>query len=78
MMVKSAMDKETSMQRQARIDAPGALHHIICRGVERWKIFLNDSDRNDFVDRLSRIMTGSETLCYAWALIPISARPHSS
>jgi putative transposase len=23
------------MPRKARIDAPGALHHIICRGIER-------------------------------------------
>jgi REP element-mobilizing transposase RayT len=58
------------MPRKARIDAPGALHHIICRGIERRKIFLTNDDRDDFVDRLSRIMSESETLCYAWALIP--------
>ena len=58
------------MPRIARIDAPGALHHIICRGIERRKIFLNDIDRDDFVDRLSMIVSESETLCYAWALIP--------
>ena len=58
------------MPRQARIDAPGALHHIICRGIERRKLFLNDDDRDDFVDRISRIVSESETLCYAWALIP--------
>jgi hypothetical protein len=27
------------MPRKARIDAPGALNHIICRGIERRKIF---------------------------------------
>jgi hypothetical protein len=27
------------MPRRTRIDAPGALHHIICRGIERRKIF---------------------------------------
>ena len=58
------------MPRKARIDAPGALHHIICRGIERRKIFLNDIDRDDFVDRLAMIVSESETLCYAWALIP--------
>lgn len=58
------------MPRKARIDVPGALHHIICRGIERRKIFLNDIDRDDFVDRLSMIVSESETLCYAWALIP--------
>jgi len=27
------------MPRKARIDAPGALHHIIVRGIERRKLF---------------------------------------
>jgi putative transposase len=57
------------MPRQARIDAPGALQHIICRGIERRKIFLSDVDRDDFVDRFALIVGGSETLCYAWALL---------
>ena len=38
------------MPRQARIDAPGALHHIIIRGIERKKIFKDDSDRDDFLE----------------------------
>ena len=58
------------MPRKARIDAPGALHHIICRGFERRRIFLSDRDRDDFVKRLSHIVSDSGTLCYAWALIP--------
>ena len=33
------------MPRKARIDIPGALHHIICRGIERRKIFQDDTDR---------------------------------
>ena len=27
------------MPRQSRIDAPGALHHVLIRGIERRKIF---------------------------------------
>jgi len=27
------------MPRRARIDAPGALHHVNCRGIERREIF---------------------------------------
>ena len=57
------------MPRQARIDALGALQHIICRGIERRKIFLSDVDRDDFVDRFSLVVSDSETLCYAWALL---------
>ena len=40
------------MPRQARIDAPGALHHIIIRGIERKAIFKEDADRANFVGRL--------------------------
>jgi hypothetical protein len=40
------------MPRKACIDAPGALQHIICRGIERRKIFSDDADRNNFVARL--------------------------
>jgi REP element-mobilizing transposase RayT len=58
------------MPRKSRIDAPGALHHIIARGIERRKIFQDDPDCNDFLDRLGGILTETQTRCYAWALIP--------
>jgi putative transposase len=58
------------MPRQARIDAPGALHHIIVRGIERSRIFRNDTDRDDFLDRLSALVLETSTQCLAWALIP--------
>ena len=59
-----------TMPRQARIDAPGALHHIIGRGIERRKIFQDDVDRNDFVARLRKVIEETKTSCYAWALMP--------
>ena len=59
-----------SMPRQARIDAPGAIHHIICRGIERRKIFSDDTDRDRFLVRLGRLVRCTRTVCYAWALIP--------
>ncbi len=37
--------------RKARIDAPGTLHHIIVRGIERRKIFKDDTDKINFLDR---------------------------
>ncbi len=58
------------MPRQARIDAPGALHHIICRGIEGRAVFKDDDDRSDFVRRLSILFPQTSTRCYAWALIP--------
>jgi putative transposase len=58
------------MPRKARIDAPGALHHIIIRGIERRKIFRQDADRVNFLDRLGGILVDTQTRCFAWALIP--------
>lgn len=58
------------MPRKNRLDAPGALHHIIARGNGRRKIFLDDADRDQFVDRLGRIIEETRTDCYAWVLIP--------
>jgi len=58
------------MPRKARIDAPGALHHIIIRGIEKRKIFEDDDDRYQFIKRLGHILTEAETPIYAWALIP--------
>ena len=58
------------MPRQARIDAPGALQHIIVRGIERRKIFADNKDRAVFVERLRRVLKESKTACYAWALMP--------
>jgi hypothetical protein len=50
------------MPRRLRIDAPGALNHIIIRGIERRNIFEDDLDRDDFLNRLSVIFT--ETRSY--------------
>ena len=58
------------MPRKARIDAPGALHHIIVRGIEKRQIFKDDKDRHQFIKRLDDVLTETETPIYAWALMP--------
>ena len=60
----------TVMPRQARIDIPGLLQHVIVRGIERTDIFLDDEDRNRFVERLCTLLVKSGTDCFAWAQIP--------
>jgi len=57
------------MPRQARIDIPGAFHHIMIRGIERKQIFKDDKDRDSFVERLSRVIKETSTSCYAWSLL---------
>ncbi len=58
------------MPCKAHIDAPGALHHIIARGIERRKIFYDNTDRDNFLERLGAVLTETGTPCFAWALIP--------
>jgi putative transposase len=58
------------MPRKSRIDAPGALHHIIGRGIDRGLIFRDDVDRNRFNERLGALLSETRTACYAWALMP--------
>jgi len=48
------------MPRKSRIDAPGAMHHIIVRGIDRQKIFKNDEDRDHFLSRLGIILNRNE------------------
>ena len=62
------------MPRQARIDAPGALHHIICRGIERRNIFKDNTNRNRFLERLGSVLQKTSALCYGWALTKITER----
>lgn len=57
------------MPRGPRLDAPGTLHHVIVRGIERRVIVDDDKDREDFVTRMGLIALDTETSIYAWALM---------
>ena len=58
------------MPRKARLDAEGAIHHVIVRGIEQRRIFDDDGDRRNFVSRIAKVALESETTIYAWALLP--------
>ncbi len=58
------------MARVARRDAPGAIHHVLLRGIEGRRIFLDDDDRGDFLDRLARQIAEGRGSCFAWTLMP--------
>ncbi len=57
------------MPRLARLDAPGVLHHIIIRGIERRAIFRDDSDRENLLERLSTLIPETQSFCYAWVFM---------
>ena len=58
------------MPRQARIDIPGYLYHVIARGIERRKIFIDKDDYEDFLSRLEKALDKTGSKCYAFSLLP--------
>lgn len=58
-----------AMPRQARLDAPSTLHHVIIRGIEQRRIVDDDTDREEFVQRMGRLAVEPETVIYAWSLM---------
>jgi putative transposase len=57
------------MPRQARLDSPGTLHHVIVRGIEKRDIVKDKHDRNNVVSRLGELAGETNTPIYAWALM---------
>ena len=57
------------MPRQARLDIPGALHHIMIRGIDKTNIFRDDKDKSRFLERLGLILSEGKSTVYAWALL---------
>jgi putative transposase len=41
---------------RSRIDAAGALHHVMVRGIERGAVFRSDTDGDRFLERLGEIL----------------------
>jgi len=57
------------MPRRARLDAPGTLHHVIVRGIEKRRIVNDIADRKNFIQRLGELSVDTKTGIYAWALM---------
>jgi REP element-mobilizing transposase RayT len=57
------------MARVGRLDAPGVVHHVMMRGIERRPIFLGDEDRLDFLSRLDRLLPEEGWRCLAWVMM---------
>jgi len=57
------------MPRQARLDVPGALHHIIVRGINKAPIFKDDQDKMRFLERLGENILRGQCTVHAWVLM---------
>ena len=57
------------MPRRARLDAPGTLHHVMVRGIEKRRIVDDVTDRQNFAQRMGELADDTKTTIYAWALL---------
>ena len=44
------------MPRQARLDTPGTLHHVMIRRIDALEIFRDDQDREDCLSRIPQLV----------------------
>ncbi|MEK6804980.1 MAG: transposase [Nitrospirota bacterium] len=57
------------MARPLRLEFPGALYHLTARGNARQPIFLDDTDRQQFLRLLSREIQQQQWRCYVYCLM---------
>ena len=57
------------MPRQARLDAPGTLHHIMARAIDGTPLFRDRKDRENLLSRLPALLKMTGTTILAWALM---------
>lgn len=57
------------MTRPLRIQYPGALYHVTCRGNERKEIFKDDADRQYFLDALAESLRIYSIQLYSYVLM---------
>jgi len=61
--------KFSSCRDRRGYDMPGALHHIMVRGINRSPIFIDEEDKQRFLDRLGHEVTEGKCSVYAWVLM---------
>ena len=57
------------MARPLRLEFPGAIYHLTSRGNARQKIYLNDDDRQLFLDTLAGVVSRYGWICHAYCLM---------
>jgi hypothetical protein len=61
--------RSSDMPRQARLDPPGSLHHVMIRRIEKGKIVDDRKDRQGFVVVMGKTALETEIKIYSFALI---------
>jgi putative transposase len=58
------------MARKLRIEYEGAIYHVMNRGDRREPIFIDDADRQRFVETLAEVCAKTGWQVYAYVLMP--------
>jgi hypothetical protein len=69
--------RRDTMPRRARLDAPGTLHHVMVRGIERRRIVNDVADRINFFERLGELAAGTKkfnsirplSMVWSWRIV---------
>lgn len=59
----------STMARQKRLNLPGAVYHLITRGLNGAALFKDNQDRKEIIRRLAESLGTAKCLCYAWVLM---------
>jgi len=59
----------TCMPRKNRIDFPGALNHVIARGIDKKSIFETAEDKMFFLQRMNKLVEENDFVLYAWCIM---------
>lgn len=57
------------MTRPLRLQFAGAVYHLTSRGNARQRVFLEDEDRELFLNTLSQVVSRYGWLCHAYCLV---------
>jgi REP element-mobilizing transposase RayT len=52
-----------------RLDAPGTLHHLTIRAIDKRNFVDDRKDRETLVSRMGDVATATPTAIYAWPLM---------
>ena len=58
------------MARAVRVEFPGAIYHLMARGVARLPTFLDDEDRRHFLEILGQLVALGALEVHAFCLMP--------
>ena len=61
--IEALLRQSVAMPRVARLDTPGLLHHVMIRGIERRRIFKDNEDHENLIERLSKLLPKTKIQC---------------